>query len=349
MLDFFLSTVYFPLSTCLIMKISVENQTLSLKESINIMKAIAFQNYGNVEQLIEIELPQPEATENKILVEIYATSVNPFDAKLREGLMKERMHLPLPFIPGLDLAGVIRAVGPGVTNFHIGDEIYGRTRPGGASAEYALVDPGSIARKPAVMSFEEAAGIPTGALTAYYGLTLFGKIKAGESVLVQGGAGGTGIFTVQIARALGARVSATCRGRDVELVRMLGADPVINYEIEDFLKILKQVDVVVNTAGMEVANRSLDVLGPGGRYVGYAGSPDPTLAEQKGVTVIVVQKLDNTGDPEALAYINKLYEQGQLKVVIGQTLPLTTEGVREAHRLIETHGHPAGKIIIKVK
>lgn len=312
------------------------------------MKAIVIEQYGGADELKErSDIPTPKIKDNQVLVEMHATSINPIDWKLREGYLQEGLPFEFPIILGWDAAGVVKQVGDNVTSFEVGDEVFSRPAltPNGTYAEYTAVDEILLAPKPKNISFEEAAAVPLAGLTAWQCLVNFSNVKKGDKVLVHAGSGGVGSMAIQIAKNFGAYVASTASGKNEEFLKELGVDRFINYKEEDFEDILKDYDIVVDTLGGEILKKSFSVLKEGGRLVSIAGQPDEKLAKQKGVKA---DFLWLEPDGKELAELGKLMENGKLKPYIGHTFPLTEEGLKEAHRLSETH-HAKGKIVIEMR
>ncbi|WP_040981141.1 NADP-dependent oxidoreductase [Oceanobacillus jeddahense] len=312
------------------------------------MKAIIIDQYGDADQLKEKdEIPIPEIKDNQVLVEMHATSINPIDWKLREGYLQEGLPFEFPIILGWDAAGVIKQIGKNVTAFQVGDEVFARPdlTPNGTYAAYTAVDEELLAMKPKNISFEEAAAVPLAGLTAWQCLVNFSEIKEGDKVLIHAGSGGVGSMAIQIAKSFDAYVASTASGKNETFLKELGVDQFINYKEEDFEDVLQDYDIVVDTLGGEILNKSFQVLKEGGRLVSIAGKPDEKLAKQKGIKA---DSLWLEPDGKELAELGKLIEDGKLKPYIGHTFPLTENGLKEAHRLSETH-HAKGKIVIQIK
>ncbi|WP_080874461.1 NADP-dependent oxidoreductase [Oceanobacillus timonensis] len=312
------------------------------------MKAIIIDQYGDADQLKEKDdIPIPEIKDNQVLVEMHATSINPIDWKLREGYLQEGVPFEFPIILGWDAAGVIKQVGKNVTAFQVGDEVFARPdlTPNGTYASYTAVDEELLAMKPKNSSFEEAAAVPLAGLTAWQCLVNFSEIKEGDNVLIHAGSGGVGSMAIQIAKSFGAYVASTASGKNEAFLKELGVDQFINYKEEDFEEVLQDYDIVVDTLGGEILNKSFQVLKEGGRLVSIAGQPDEKAAKQKGIKA---GSLWLEPDGKELSELGKLMEDGKLKAYIGHTFPLTENGLKEAHRLSETH-HAKGKIVIQIK
>lgn len=309
------------------------------------MKAVLIENYGGPEQLKIADVPKPELGETDVLIEVHAASVNPVDWKIRRGYLKSRLNHRLPLILGWDAAGTVVETGPKVTRFRVGDEVF--TRPDierdGTYAEYVAVDQSLVAKKPANLSFEEAASVPLAALTAREALIDHAGVKPGDTVLIHAGAGGVGSFAIQIARLLGAQVITTVSTRNVDFAKQLGADRVIDYTRDDFTATLRDLDVVLDTLGGEVQLLSMNVLKKGGMLVSIVMPPDLALAEQKGIrrAYFFLQP-----DGNKLEEIGKWIEQGHIKPAVGAVFPL--DEVAKAHELSES-GHSRGKIVLTVR
>ncbi len=311
------------------------------------MKSIVIEAYGSVDQFKVVEESIPEAKGNDVLVEMKALGINAVDWKIRLGYLKDVVPFKFPLVIGWDISGVVKAVGDQVTAFKVGDEVYAKTdikRPGGL-AEYILVAEKSLLKKPDNLTFEEIASIPLTGLAAWQMLVDLAKVKPGESVLVHGGSGGVGSFSVQLAKYLGAKVTTTTSGKNEAFVRSLGADTVINYEQEDFSQRTGEFDIVLDTLGGKVLEKSYGVLKPGGRLLSLVSQPDEALAKAQNITASYVNV---TTKHDELDIIGKLVSEGSIKPVPTTLLPFTLEGVREAHSVSES-GHAKGKIVITFK
>jgi len=233
------------------------------------------------------DAPQPAVGDHDVLVTIHAAGVNLLDAKVRDGDFKLILPYKAPFVLGHDLAGVVSHVGPAVTRFRVGDEVYGRPRDGrvGTFAERIAVHEDDLAIKPSSLSMAEAASVPLVALTAWQALVERADLQPGERVLIHAGSGGVGTWAIQLAKHLGATVAATTGPSNVEWVRELGADIVIDYRSEDFETVIRDYDVVLDSQGGDTLARSLRVLRPGGIAIGIAGPPDPEFARRQGLAL----------------------------------------------------------------
>lgn len=311
------------------------------------MKAIVIDSYGGKEQLKEQEVEKPAITDNQVLVEIHATSINPIDWKLREGYLKEMLPWEFPIILGWDAAGIIAEVGKNVQHFKVGDRVFARpaTTRQGTYAEFVPVEEDLLAHMPESMTFEEGAAIPLTGLTAYQCLVDFAEVKKGDKVLIHAGAGGVGSMAIQIANSIGAYVATTASDKNDELVKSLGANQVINYREEDFSELLEDFDAVLDTMGGEVLDKSFKVLKKGGKLISIAGQPSAEKAEQHEVKASDFW-LEPSG--EQLKKLANLFVSGELKPAIGEVFAFTEQGLQDAHELSESH-HARGKIIIKIK
>ena len=303
------------------------------------MQAIRVHDYGGPEVLVLEEAPRPEPKADEVLIRVRAAGVNPADWKYRSGAYKQFMPLQFPWTPGLDGSGVIEVVGANVTAFKKGDEVYGIVPS--SYAEYALAKVNEIQRKPASLSFEEAASLPVGALTAWGALIDSAKIKAGQRVLVHGAAGGVGASVVQLARWKGAHVTGTASTGNVEFVRSLGAENVIDYSTTRFETVVHDLDVVIDTVGGDLAERSFQVIRPGGIYVTIAGRPTEDAGKAQKITALSGRR----APAENLKQISELIEAKRLRPVMGAVFQLAN--ARQAHELSQT-GHGRGRIILHV-
>lgn len=310
------------------------------------MKAIVFEQYGGPDVLELREVPRPFLRANDVLIEVHAASVNPVDWKIRAGHLREMIHYDLPVIPGWDAAGVVVDAGPEVERFKKGDAVFSRTdiARNGTYAEYVAVDEKYVALKPSVLSYEEAASIPLVGLTAWQALVDYAGIKKGDRVLIHAGAGGVGAFGIQLAKDFCCYVTTTCSTPNVEFVRSLGADHVIDYTKSDFSTELQDFDVVFDTVGGEIYKKSFKVLKrQQGVIVSILEQPDHDLADRARVRA---GYLFMHPDGMELANIGELIERGLIKPTVENVFPLAE--ARKAHELSES-GHARGKIVIKVR
>jgi NADPH:quinone reductase-like Zn-dependent oxidoreductase len=257
----------------------VTQQILSRKTwKENIIKAFIIDRYGKKDGGRIGEMPAPELREGDVLVQIHTASVNPLDLKIRDGKLKLILPYRLPFVLGNDLAGVVVRVGSRVRRFKPGDEVYARPDQDriGAFAEFISMNEDAVAIKPKELTMEEAASIPLVGLTAWQVLIERANLKKGQKVLIHAGSGGVGTFAIQLAKHVGAIVATTTSTANLDLVKRLGADIVIDYRKDDFETILRDYDVVLDTLGGETLEKSLRVLKPGGKLISLSGPPDPT-------------------------------------------------------------------------
>src|SRR5699024_10512026 len=255
--------------------------------------------------------------------------------------------MSFPIIFGWDISGTVKEVGDLVTDFKAGDAVVGKAelkKPGGF-AEYIVMENKLLVNKPENISFEDAAAVPLTSMTAWQMLKDKAEIKAGEKVLIHAGSGGVGSFGIQLAKYFGADVTTTTSGKNIDLVKDSGADTVIKYKEEDCYEHKSKFDVVLDTLGGEIQEKSYDVLKPGGRLVSIAGKPDKEAAEKKGVTAMY---LNSSTKVDRLEKIMELVSKGKVKPAVGKIFPFSVEGVQEAHKLSES-GHARGKIIVKIK
>lgn len=309
------------------------------------MKAIRFHHYGNADVLRLEDAPMPMPGAGEVMVKVHATSVNPVDCAIRAGYLRAVREFPLPMTLGWDFSGTIVAVGERVTAWQPGDEVYGHPSlaSGGTYAEYVAVPATVCARKPTSINHNHAAAIPLVALTAWQALFDHAKLTAGQTVLIQRGAGGVGSFAIQFAKAAGARVIATASARNLDYLRQLGADKAIDYDAVRFEDVVSNVDVVIEGMAGEVRERSWKTLRPGGILIALTGAP-PTdaMAAERGFPqkTIWVQP-----DAAQLATIAGLIDAGKLQNTVEAVVPLAEAA--QAHRMVET-GHTRGKVVLQV-
>lgn len=324
----------------------------------NPMRAVIYCDYGTADvlKLQAVEKPAPRAGE--VLVRVRAAAVNPLDWHFMRGTpylmrMGEGLRKPKTARLGVDFSGDVEAVGEGVTEVVPGDAVFGAKS--GAFAEYLRVPSGSIVRKPANLTYEQAAAVPVAGLTALQALRDKARLRAGNSVLVNGASGGVGTFAVQIAKAMGAEVTGVCSGRNAEMVRSLGADRVIDYTKEDFAKDTARYDILLDNVGNRTLSDCRGVLNPDGRYVliGGGGPEDHTwvgpvgrIAHAALLSKFVSQEMGffiSDMKKEDLAALAELMASGKVTPVIDRTYPLGE--VAEAIRYLET-GRARGKVIL---
>jgi NADPH:quinone reductase-like Zn-dependent oxidoreductase len=283
------------------------------------------------------ELPVPKAAAGEVLIKVRAAGVNPVDWKVAGG----RVGL----VPGTDVSGVIDTLGEGVTGWKVGEQVLGLARQSGSYAEYAVVPVDSLARKPKDMSFEEAAGVPIAAETAYRALHEAGGIRAGQTVLIHGAAGGVGSAAVQIAKAAGARVIGTASANNLDFLKSIGADQVIDYQAQRFEDVVRNVDLVLNTANAETSARSIGIVRAGGVLVSIVGTTDAAACAAAKIRCTRPDRSAGPSVAEELARVMQLAEAGKFKVFVEAKYPLA-----EAAQAWEKSraGHTRGKLIIQV-
>lgn len=314
------------------------------------MKAVIQERYGPPEQLRLRDVELPAVGDGDVCLEVRAAGVNPLDWHLVRGtplIARAALGLPGPKVTrrGVDVAGRVEAVGKDVKDLRPGDEVFGWCE--GAYAEHAAAPADHFVTKPRAMTFEEAAAVPVAAVTALQGLRDVGKLRAGQRVLVNGAAGGVGTFAVQIAKAFGAEVTGVCSTRNVELVRSLGADRVVDYTREDFTKNPARYDLVLDNAGSRPISAVRRTLATGGTLVYNSGASMPRVA--------LAQLLSRVGQKvfmflasithDDLVAMRDLIEAGKVRSVIDRTYPLGEVGAAIAY--VEA-GHARGKVVVTV-
>ena len=305
------------------------------------IKAIQVHDYGHADQLKLEQIPQPEPQEGEVLVRVYAAGVNPVDWKLRSGLMKNFWLSTFPYVPGADLAGVVEKVGTGVTAFQPGQAVFGRSS-NGSYTEYSIAPANALALKPKTLSFDEAATIPVGATTAWQGLFDHGNLQPGQRVLILGGAGGVGVFAVQFARWKGAHVISTASTSNVDFLRSLGAETVIDYTKTRVEDETHDVDLVFDTVGGEALASVWPTLKRGGTLITIAGQPDEAKAHEFGVRTA---RFSAQVTSELLSTFAQLIDEGQIKAIVGATFPLSEAGKAQD---LSQGGHGRGRIILHI-
>lgn len=305
------------------------------------MRAVRFHEYGPPSVLVVDTVDRPEPKTGEVLIRVHFAGVNPIDWKLRAGHVQRYMPIPLPATPGLDVSGTIDAVGEGVTGFAAGDRVFGR---GTATyAEFAVAPAATIAHIPDGVSFEQAATLHVGGVTAWLALFDSAHLEAGQRLLVQGGAGGVGSMAVQLGRWKGAYVIATASAANLDFLRSIGADEVIDYTTTSVEDAVHDVDVVVDTVGGEVTAHSWSELKPGGILVTIAGMADAETAAARGVRAEAVAR--STETRSILEELGGLVASGNLKPEIQQVFPLEQAALAQA---ASESGHGRGRILLKV-
>jgi alcohol dehydrogenase len=333
------------------------------------MKAFIVDRYRSKDGVRAGEMPAPELREDDVLVQIHAAGVNLLDSKIRDGEFKRILPYRFPLILGNDVAGVVVRVGSRVRRFAPGDEVYARPDDDriGAFAEFIAIREDSVANKPKNLTMEEAASIPLVGLTAWQVLVERAHLKQGQKVLIHAGSGGVGTVAIQLAKHLGAIVATTTSTANLEWVKRLGADLVIDYRKDDFETILHDYDVVVNSLGEETLEKSLRVLKPGGKLISISGPPDPDFAKDRGLSWILrlamrllsyrirekakrhhvsYSFLFMRASGEQLREMGSLIDAGIIRPVVDRVFPF--ESTKEALAYVEK-GRAKGKVVVKVR
>lgn len=308
--------------------------------TVQTMQAIQIHSYGGPEQLKLEQAPRPVPRAGEVLVRVYAAGVNPIDWKIRQGLMKDFQPVTFPYIPGIEIAGMVAEPGPGITDFEIGQAVYGKSASG-AYAEYIAVPVEDLAHRPRTLSFVEAAQVPVGVTTAWRALFEHGGLTTGQRVLIQGAAGGVGLFAIQLAKWKGAEVIGTASTANLDFVRSLGADLVVDYTETPVESVVQDVDLVLDGVGAATLPGSLAALCPGGTLISIAAPPPQEKAQARGVRAMM-----SRGAASApLQMFTQLIGEGVLKVPAGKVFPLSQ--AREAHEYSQ-RGHGRGRLVLRV-
>jgi NADPH:quinone reductase-like Zn-dependent oxidoreductase len=333
------------------------------------VKAYVVDKYKKNGALRLAELRDPQVQNADVLVRVHATAVNVLDSKVRDGAFKIFLLYRPPFVLGHDVAGTVVKVGPDVSRFKVGDEVYARPRDHrvGTFAEFIAIHEDDVALKPHTLTMEEASSIPLVALTAWQALVDVAKVKPGQKVFIQAGSGGVGTIAIQLAKHLGATVATTTSAKNAALVKDLGADVVIDYTSQDFEQVLSGYDVVLNSQDPKTLAKSLNVLKPGGHLVSISGPPDPAFAENLGLNALlklvirllsrsVRKKAKSRGvhysflfmraDGTQLEQIARLIDDGAIHPILDKIFPFNQ--TPEALAYVET-GRAKGKVVIKVQ
>ena len=333
------------------------------------MKAFILERYGKKSSMRLGEMPKPEVRDHDVLVAIHAASLNQLDAKIRDGEFKLILPYRLPLILGNDVAGVVVRVGSKVRGFKSGDEVYARPNQDriGTFAEFIAMNEADVALKPRNLTMEESASIPLVGLTAWQVLIERAELKKGQKVLIHAGSGGVGTFAIQLAKHIGATVATTTSAANVDLVRSLGADIVIDYKKEDFAKVLSGYDVVLNSQDGKTLERSLRVLKGGGKLISISGPPDPDFAKDIGLPWVfrlamrlLSYRTRKSAKRHHVSYsflfmrpsgdqlreIGSLIDSGIIRPVVDRVFPF--ESTKEAMAYVDK-GRAKGKVIVKVR
>jgi NADPH:quinone reductase-like Zn-dependent oxidoreductase len=333
------------------------------------MKAFILDRYGSADRVRAGEMPGPELREDDVLVQIHAAGVNLLDSKVRNGEFKLILRYRLPLTLGHDVAGVVVQVGSRVHRFKPGDEVYARLPDGriGAFAEFSAIKEDDVAIKPKALTMEEAASIPLVGLTAWQALVERARLQQGQKVLIHAGSGGVGTFAIQLAKHVGATVATTTSTANVDLVRSLGADIVIDYKKEDFADVLRDYDVVLNSLDKVTLEKSLRVLKRGGQLISISGPPDAAFARSIGaswVLRLIMGALSHGISTKAkrrqahysflfmranggqLTEITSLIDAGIIRPVVDRVFPFAS--TKEAMAYVEA-GRAKGKVVVSLK
>ncbi|QHE86355.1 NADP-dependent oxidoreductase [Hydrogenophaga sp. BPS33] len=332
------------------------------------MKAFIIDRYGKNETGRVADMPEPEVGDDDVLIQIHAASVNALDMKIMSGEFKMILPYRLPLIMGNDVAGMVVRVGARVRNFKPGDEVYARPDDDriGTFAEFIAVKASSLALKPKNLSMVETASLPLVALTAWQVLVESAQLKKGQKVLIHAGSGGVGTIAIQLAKHLGAFVATTTGTSNVEWVKALGADVVIDYKKQDFATVLRDYDVVLNSLGTDELNKSLQILKPGGHLISISGPPTPAFAKARGLAWPLQQVLRllsfgirgkvkkkagaytfvfMRADGAQLREITALVESGAIRPVVDKVFAF--QDIREALTYVDA-GRAKGKVGIRM-
>jgi NADPH:quinone reductase-like Zn-dependent oxidoreductase len=318
------------------------------KEQMTTMKAVRIHEYGSREVLSYEEAPCPDLAKEDVLIQVAATSVNPFDWAVREGYLAGYYSYDFPLILGLDVSGVVKEVGSDVQGISIGDAVYARSHPSrnGAYAPYISLPASEVAAKPRSLDQIQSAAVPHVAYSAWHALINVADLSAGQTVLIHGATGGVGSFAVQLAKLQGAQVVGTCSAKNLDFLISLGADEAIDYNATRFEEVVHDVDLVldlVGDAGDNTQQRSWQVLKPGGMLASLVQFPSQEAAAEHHVQGVLVSA--DACNRQSLTEIGALIDGGQLFPTVSTILPLTD--IRQAHAQSESR-HVRGKIVLRV-
>lgn len=308
------------------------------------MQAVRIHSYGHDSVLSYEQAPRPEPKENDVLIRVHAASVNPVDWKIREGWLAAWFNHQLPLILGCDASGTVAALGPGVTGFSVGDEVFARSDVArdGTYAEYVSIPGSQVGPKPKTLDHLHAAAVPQAASAAWNALITLAELSAGQTVLIHAAAGGVGSFAVQFAKIRGARVIGTASAHNAEFLTGLGVDQVIDYNTTPFEDVVRDVDVVLDNIGGDTLQRSWKVLRQGGILTSLVEPPSPEQAAEYGVRAAFASALV---DQATLAEFASLIDSGKVKPIVTNIFPL--QEIHQAHALSESM-HSRGKIGLQV-
>lgn len=333
------------------------------------MKALVLKRYGGLDQVAFTDIPRPSLKPDEILVQVHAAGLNPIDCAIPKGTFKPILRFQLPATLGSDLAGVVVEVGSRVTRFKPGDAVFASIFDlgTGALAEFAVVPENAAAPKPANLDLMQAASIPMVGLTSWQALKERAKLKLGQKVFIPAGSGGIGTFAIQLAKHLGAKVGTTTSTANVDLVRSLGADEVIDYKKQEFEEVLRDYDALLGTVRGDAIEKSLRILKSGGAVVSLVGPPDAAFARARGMNFFmtfvlgllsrkIIHHARKRGveysflfvhpDGRQLAEIVKLLEAERIRPVIDKVFPF--DQAKDALAYLEK-GRAKGKVVVQVK
>jgi NADPH:quinone reductase-like Zn-dependent oxidoreductase len=333
------------------------------------MKALVFKRYGGPDQVAFADVPRPVPKPDEILVQVHAAGLNPIDYMIPKGTFKPIIRFQLPATLGSDLAGVVVEVGSRVTRFKPGDAVFASIfdLDTGALAEFAVVPENAAALKPANLDFVQAASIPMVGLTSWQSLKERAHLKPGQKVFIPAGSGGIGTFAIQLAKHLGAKVATTASTGNLDLVRSLGADEVIDYKKQQFEEVLRDYDAVLGTVRGDSLEKSLRILKPKGSVVSLVGPPDAAFGRARGMNFFMVfvlwllsWKMNRLAKKRGVAYsflfvhpdgsqlaeIGELLKEGSIRPVIDKVFPF--DQAKEALAYLEK-GRAKGKVVVYMK
>ena len=333
------------------------------------MRALTFKRYGKSPEIGFADLPRPTLKADELLVQVHAASVNPIDNIITTGIFKAVLRFDLPATLGSDLAGTVTEVGSRVTRFKVGDAVFANIfdQGTGAIAEFAVVPESAAALKPVNLDFVEAASIPMVGLTSWQGMKERMGLRAGQKVFIPAGSGGIGTFAIQFAKHLGAQVGTTTSTGNVELVRSLGADEVVDYKQQAFEAVLRGYDAVLGTVKGDAVEKSIGILKAGGQIVSLVGPLDAAFARARRLNVVlsfvfvlmsrrIMRLAKQRGiaysflfvrpDGDQLAQIGKLLETRRIRPVIDKVFPF--EQAKEALAYL-AQGRSRGKVVVQIR
>ncbi len=333
------------------------------------MKALVLKRYGGLDQVAFADLPRPALQPDEILVQVHAAGLNPIDYMIPKGTFKPMLKFQLPATLGSDLAGIVMEVGNRVTRFKPGDAVFASIFDlgTGALAEFAVVPEKAAAPKPANLDFVQAASIPMVGLTSWQALKERAKLRPGQKVFIPAGSGGIGTFAIQLAKHIGARVGTTTSTGNVDLVRSLGADEVVDYKKQEFEEVLRNYDAVLGTVRGDAIEKSLQILKPKSNIVSLIGPPDAAFARGRGMNCFftfvfgllsrkIIRRARKRGieysflfahpDGQQLTEIGELLKAGRIRPLIDKVFPF--DQAKDALAYLEK-GRAKGKVVVQIR